>query len=63
MVGQFGDEIGATMQVLTPLRILAESVGYSGQPAQWPDAGRMSAGRVDAPIENSGRVAGVVEPT
>ena len=62
LVGQFGDEIGATMQVLTPLRILAESVGYGGQPAQRADAGRMAAGGVDAPIENSGRVAGVVEP-
>src|SRR6478672_1009923 len=30
LVSQFGDEIGATMQVLTPLRILAESVGYGG---------------------------------
>ena len=62
LVGQFGDEIGATMQVLTPLRILAESVGYGGQPAQRADAGRMAAGGVDAPIEHSGRVAGVVEP-
>ena len=62
LVGQFGDEIGATVQVVTPLRILAESVGYGGQPAQRTDAGRMAAGGVDAPIEHRGRVAGVVEP-
>ena len=62
VVGQFGDEVGAAVQVLTPLRILAESVGYGGQPAQRPDAGRMSAGRVDTPIEHGGRVPGVVEP-
>ena len=62
VVGQFGDEVGATMQVLTPLRILAELVGYGGQPAQRADAGRMAAGGVDAPIEHGGGVAGVVEP-
>jgi hypothetical protein len=62
LVGQFGDEVGATMQVLIPLRILGESVRYGGQPAQRADAGRMAAAGVDAPIENSGRVAGVVEP-
>ena len=36
------------VQVLAPLRMLAEGVGDGGQPAQRPDAGRVAAGGVDA---------------